>query len=202
MEPFEYVVVITSLITGLGIAQLLTGTADIISHFRSVKISYPLMLMIGSTFLNHYQEWFYNYQYSCLITVWSMKNILGLVVYPIVLFILARMLFPTGLRSQESDLEAYYHDQWPALFTVNVAVIVISVFQDMFFSGIGPLEQLPKFILIAAHLTFIGFNINNRKAHLIFQILFFVGMIAFILVTDQNLNVVYEKLQMMDASGQ
>ena len=194
MEPFEYVVVITSLITGLGIAQLLTGTADIISHYRHVKVSVPLMLMIGSTFLNHYQEWFYNYQYSFYITDWSMKNILGVVVFPITLFLLARMLFPTGLRSQESDLVSYYSDQWPSLFTVNIVVIVISIFQDMYFSGIGPLDQLPKFVLIAAHLIFLGFNITSRKAHLVFQLLFFVGMIAFILVTDQNLNEIYDKL--------
>lgn len=192
MEPFEYVVVITSLITGLGIAQLLTGTADIISHYRSVKISYPLLLMIGSTFLNHYQEWFYNYQYSYYIQDWSMKVILGLVIYPITLFILARMLFPTGLRSQESDLDAYYYDQWRPLFSVNIMVILISVFQDMFFSGIGPLEQLPKFVLIAAHLVFIGFNVTNRKAHVTFQLLFFIGMIAFILITDENLNDLYD----------
>jgi uncharacterized membrane protein (GlpM family) len=194
MEPFEYVVVITSLITGLGIAQLLTGTADIVSHYRHVKVSWPLMLLIGSTFLNHYQEWFYNYQYSFYITDWSMKNILGVVVFPITLFVLARMLFPTGLRREESDLVSYYEDQWKALFTVNIIVILISVFQDMYFSGIGPIDQFPKFVLIAAHLVFLGFNITGKRAHLVFQLLFFAGMIAFILVTDQNLNVIYDKV--------
>ena len=192
MEPFEYVVVITSLITGLGIAQLLEGSADIISHYRKVKISFPLLLMIGSTFLNHYQEWFYTYQYSYYITHWSMKVILGLVIYPITLFMLARMLFPTGLRSDESDLEAYYSDQWHALFTINIVIILISVFQDMFFSGIGPLDQLPKFILIAVQLVFLGFNINNKVAHLVFQVLFFVGMIVFIIVTDENLDHIFD----------
>lgn len=195
MEPFEYVIVITSLITGLGIAQLLTGTADIISHFKHVKVSIPLMFMIGSTFLNHYQEWYYNYQYSYFITEWKMTVILGLIIYPITLFILARMLFPTGLRSQESDLNMYYQDQWKALFTVNIAVILISVFQDMFFSGIGPIDQAPKFVLITAHLVFIGFNIKSVKAHTVFQVLFFIGMIAFILVTDENLNATYNMVQ-------
>jgi hypothetical protein len=173
MEPFEYVVVITSLITGLGVAQLLTGTADVISHFKHVRISWPLFFLIGTTFLTHYQEWFYNYQYSYYITEWSMKVILGLVIYPITLLVLARMLFPTGLRSQESDLDSYYFDQWPSFFTMFIVIILISVFQDMFFSGIGPLEQLPKFVLIATHLIFLGFQITNRKAHTVFQGLFF-----------------------------
>ncbi|MFT4739150.1 MAG: hypothetical protein ACI8QD_000882 [Cyclobacteriaceae bacterium] len=187
MDPFEYVVVITSLITGLGIAQLLTGTADIISHYKSVKVSYPLLLMIASTFLNHYQEWFYNFQYDGLITGWTMKVVLGLVVYPITLFILARMLFPTGLRSNESDLDAYYFDQWRALFTVNILVILISFFQDMVLSGISPIDQIPKFALIGTHLVFLGFNITNKAAHLVFQLLFFIGMIVFILATDAEL---------------
>jgi len=184
MEPFEYVVVITSLISGLGIAQILNGLADIVSGYRHLKISIAHVLMIVSTFINLFQEWFYNYQYSVLVEEWTMKVILGLLTYPILLFTLARMLIPTGLRSNEKDLEAYYNEQWPSFFVISIWIILISIFQDIHISGIPITEQIPKLVLITAYSTFLIFKIRNRWAHIVFQGLFLIGMITFILYTD------------------
>lgn len=187
MDPFEYVVVITSLITGLGIAQILTGLADIISQVKKIKLSIPLLLLIATTFLNHVQEWFYNYQYATLVDEWTLKTIMGLLLYPILLYVLARMLFPTGLRSQETDLDAYYFDQWPGFFIINILFTIVSIFQDYFISQITLFDQTPKFIMIGAFLLFLVFRIQNYKAHLIFQILLLVGILTFLLVTDASL---------------
>ena len=46
MEPFEYVVVLTSLILGLGIAQILTSVADIFSNLKNVNIGYTHTLLV------------------------------------------------------------------------------------------------------------------------------------------------------------
>lgn len=187
MDPFEYVVVITSLITGLGIAQILTGLADIISQVKKIKLSIPLLLLIATTFLNHVQEWFYNYQYATLVDEWTLKTIMGLLIYPILLYVLARMLFPTGLRSQETDLEAYYFDQWPGFFIINILSVVVSIFHDFYISKIGLIDQTPKFVLIGSFLLFLVFRIQNKTAHLVFQLLLLIGILAFLLVTDASL---------------
>ncbi len=184
MEPFEYVVVITSLIIGLGIAQVLNGLADIVSGFKHLKVSVAHVLMIISTFLNLYQDWFYNYEYSVHVEEWTMKVILGLLTFPILVFILARMLIPTGLRSDEKDLVAYYNEQWPSFFIISIWIVLISIFQDIHISGIPISEQIPKIVLIATYSAFLIFKIQNRWAHIIFQALFLIGMITFILVTD------------------
>ena len=200
MEPFEYVVVITSLISGLGIAQILNGLADIVSGYRHLKISIAHVLMIVSTFINLFQEWFYNYQYSVLVEEWTMKLILGLVTYPILLFTLARMLIPTGLRSNEKDLEAYYNEQWPSFFVISIWIILISIFQDIHISGIPITDQIPKLVLITAYSTFLIFKIRNRLAHIVFQGLFLIGMITFILYTDIPLKDAVKKSEQTNAT--
>lgn len=187
MDPFEYVVVITSLITGLGIAQILNGMADTISHLKSTKLSAPLSMMAFSTLLNLIQEWFYTYQYAASVESWTLLLVLGVLIYPTLLFVLARMLVPTGLRSLESDLQVYYKDQWRELFIVSALVIFASIFHDLFISKISIVSQLPKIIVIVAHLVFIIFKITNKTAHFVFQLLALLGMIAFIAFTDTAL---------------
>ena len=113
MEPFEYVVVLTSLIIGLGITQIITGTADIISNIKNVTISYSHSLLVMVVFILLIQEWWYSYQYANQVVTWTLPLVLFLLVYPISLYTLARMIFPTGLRGHETDLEAYYYEQWP-----------------------------------------------------------------------------------------
>lgn len=176
-----------SLITGLGIAQILNGLADVVSDLKNVKMSLPWLLMVLSTFLNLIQEWFYTYQYASLVEAWSLKIIMGLMVYPILLFVLSRMLIPTGLRSEESDLDAYYFDQWKWFFSVSCLIIATSVLQDIFISGYTLADQFPKFMLVGTNLAFIIFNIQNKKAHLIFNLLQMIGIILFLIIVDEEL---------------
>lgn len=187
MDPFEYVVVITSLITGLGIAQILNGMADTISHLKSVKLSAPLSMMVFTTFLNLIQEWFYTYQYAAHVESWTLLLVLGVLVYPILLFILARMLVPTGLLSNETNLQAYYSDQWKGLFIISSLVILVSVFHDLYISGFSIGEQFPKIIMIASYLLFVVFNLQNKTAHFVFQLVALLAMISFIAFTDNAL---------------
>ena len=86
MEPFEYVVVLTSLILGLGIAQILTGVSDIISHWKQIKFSLPHGIYIMVVFLIHIQEWWINYQYSKELMVWTLPVVLSILVFPILLY--------------------------------------------------------------------------------------------------------------------
>ena len=187
MDPFEYVVVITSLITGLGIAQILNGIADIVSDIKNIRLSAPLSLLILSTFLNLIQEWFYNYQYATHVTSWTLLTVMGVLIYPILLFLLARMLVPTGLKSDVTDLDEYYYEQWKWFFWLSGAIILVSVFHDIFLSGFTLQDQVLKLILIGIHLIFLLFNVHHRKAHFAFQLMSVIGLIAFIVLTDNEL---------------
>lgn len=178
MEPFEYVVVLSSLILGLGIAQLLTGVADILSNFRQIKPGLAHSAFIFNVFLLHVQEWWYSYQYIYEVKAWTLPLVLFLLVYPITLFLLARMLIPTGLRGHETDLKQYYYDQWPWFFRLHLAIVIASFSQNVIVSGFPISTQIPHFLLSAGFIGFLTFKISNQMAHNIFIILQSIGWIV------------------------
>lgn len=187
MDPFEYVVVLQSLILGLGIAQLLTGSADVISNLKNVKAGFAHSVMVFNIFLMHLQEWWYSYQYGLEIKAWTLPIVIVLLIYPILLFILARMLFPTGLRGHEKDLKEYFFDQWHWFYTVMVAIAFVSLIQNVFISGKEIAWQIPQFAVIVVYSSFILFNVRKVLVHNVFQVVQAVVWILFIVFDPYTL---------------
>ena len=187
MEPFEYFVVLSSLILGLGIAQLLTGVADIVSNLKNVKVGLAHSLAVFNVFVIHIQEWFYSYQYLYAVKTWKLPIVIFLLIYPILLFLLARMLFPTGLRGHEKDLKEYYYDQWNWFFSVLLAIVVVSFLQNVMISGEEIAFQIPQFLLAGVIIIFLLFDIKNERAHNVFMIALAVSWILWIIFDPYEL---------------
>ncbi|MEQ8474156.1 MAG: hypothetical protein RIC35_23375 [Marinoscillum sp.] len=187
MDPFEYVVVLQSLILGLGIAQLLTGSADVISNLKNVKPGFAHSFMVFNIFLMHLQEWWYSYQYGLEITAWTLPIVIVLLIYPILLFILARMLFPTGLRGNEKDLKEYFFDQWQWFYAILVAIPVVSMFQNVLISGKDISLQIPQFAMIIIYSAFILTNVKSVRIHNVFQVIQTIIWIGFIVFDPYTL---------------
>ncbi len=187
MDAFEYVVVLTSLILGLGIAQLLTGIADVLSNFKNMKLYWPHTLFVLVIFLLHIQEWWVNYEYASIITIWDLKTVLAILAYPILLFVMARMIFPTGIRGNETDFKTYYQDQWKYIFLIGFITVVISVSLNLWISDIDLIHQIPQLAYGLAYLLFVLLNIDNSKAHLVFQIGTFLVWVSYILLDKTTL---------------
>lgn len=187
MDPFEYVVVLTSLIIGLGIAQILTGIADVLSNIKNTKIYLPHILFTIVIFLLLIQEWWINYQYATEIDGWTLKTVLAILAYPILLFVMARMIFPTGIRGNETDFRVYYYDQWRYLFTIGVAKVAVSIIQNMIISDAEILSLWPQMLYAFAYAAFAIFNIRNPKAHHAFQIITFLIVLGYIIINGDEL---------------
>lgn len=188
MEPFEYVVVLTSLILGLGIAQILTGLADILSNLKQVKLSIPHGLLTATVFLLHIQEWWINYEYSLQVKLWTLPIILAILTYPILLFLLARMLFPTGIRGHETDLDAYYRDQWPWFFGIAFGTMVISIWQNMFLQGLPLADSWPQLTFGTIYLTVMLLRVRQKWVHILIQGMWLLGLLGYMITDDRNLN--------------
>lgn len=188
MEPFEYVVVLTSLILGLGIAQILTSVADVLSNLRNVKLCLPHTLLTLAVFLLHIQEWWINYQYSAVVKEWTLDIILSILIYPILLFLLARMLFPTGIRGHETDLNHYFFDQWRWFYGIALGTIVVSAWQNTFIQQLPIMDSWPQFLAATIYLLFIIFKVRHSWMHSLLQIISLTGFIIFLLTDDTALH--------------
>jgi hypothetical protein len=147
MTPFEYVTVLISIILGLGITQIVSGLADIIHKWSQVKLYWPHLMWIAFAFFLHIQEWWVLYEMRS-ITVWMLPTFLFTILYPINLFILARILFHSEHSNTPINYKEFYFDNFRKFFLWAVILIVLSIADNLLFNGYTWLDQPIQLILL------------------------------------------------------
>jgi hypothetical protein len=146
MTPFEYVIVLISIILGLGITTILTGIAELMKHTRPVKLFAPYLIWILLIFVLHVQDWWLSYQLMS-VEEWSLPFFLMIILYPINLYILAHLLFPAGL-SQDFNSQAFFLDHFPRLFIGAITLVILSAIQNLTLTNEPPYTQIPHLIIL------------------------------------------------------
>ena len=98
MDQFEYVMVLVSIIVGLGIAHILLGIGGIIDRLSRKKDRLELSLAhaswLGFCFAWLVMFWWWEYRFSSRVSDWTMGLYLFLITYAVTLFLLQAVLVP------------------------------------------------------------------------------------------------------------
>ena len=167
MTPFEYVTVLISIILGLGITQVVTGVADIIHQWERVKLYWPHMLWIVFVFFLHVEEWWVIYDLRQIET-WELSVFLFVILYPINLFILARILFPFGSSESGTDFKEFYFNNYRKFFIWVIVLSMLSFLENLFVNGYAIWEQ-PIQLCLLAGISFLTYK--NYQAEWIHKLL-------------------------------
>ena len=184
MEPFEYVSVLSSIIIGLGITQILSGISSLILVGKKVRYHVPHLFWIILVFGFHLQEWWIGYGYSRVIESWHLMEFLMIVIYPIILFIMARMLFPNIRQGKEIDLESYFSRNYRRIFAVGLMLPLLSVPQNIFILDYPLQSQLAPIILGILFMVGIALRKYNHIFHMTFSITAFLAGLAYLIWVD------------------
>lgn len=136
MSPFEFVSVLISIILGLGITQIMSGLADLIHQWKNVRLYWPHLLWIILVFILHVQDWWLLYQLK-VVTTWKLPLFLFQVLYPISLFIMARILFPLSSDPHTTDMRNYYLENYRKFFVLVMILAVLSGVENLLFHNLG-----------------------------------------------------------------
>ena len=142
MTPFEYVSVLISIILGLGITQIMSGIADLVHQWDRVKLYWPHLLWIVLVFVMQIQEWWVTYQQLHVFNAWRLATFLFFVLYPVNLFILARILFPLNPPDGAIDLKQFYFGNFRKFFLCSMTLIVLSVITNVIVEGVNASQLL------------------------------------------------------------
>jgi len=94
---------------GLGITQLPSGIADLVHQSNRVRgLLAHLCWVVVIVLILHVQEWWLTYDLRSF-QPWQLPTFLFLMIRPVILFILARLLFPFGIQEGIIDLKEFYH---------------------------------------------------------------------------------------------
>jgi hypothetical protein len=187
MTPFEYVSVLISIILGLGIAVLLTGLADIIRNYHTVKVYWPYLVWILIVFILHIQEWWISYSLRSEME-WTLPHFLFIITYPIVLFILAHLLFPQKWTKKGVDLKVFYFNNFPKYFGAALLLLVLSILQNHFLLNYLLADQYVQFIMAFFFLALLGTRSKKEVLHMAMALLMLTLLIlSFVVAPDQLL---------------
>ncbi len=187
MTPFEYVSVLISIVLGLGITQIVSGVADIINQWSRVKLYWPHLMWIAFVFFLHIQEWWVLYELRTL-SEWKLPTFLFIILYPINLFILARILFPSA-GSDSGDFKKFYFENFRKFFVWAVILIALSLSDNILFNNYSWMDQPVHIFLLIALPFFILRNFQQEWLHKLTVILLTALLIASLFLVDWTLKI-------------
>src|SRR5688572_28105734 len=147
MSPFEYVSVLISIIYGLGITLVLTGVAELIRRWKTIVPCWPYFIWIVLVFVLHVYEWWEHYTLR-LFPSWSLPMFLFVILYPILLFILANLLFPAKWSKKGIDLKEFYFATCPKFFLWTIFLAALAIIQNVFLEGYSLADQFVQIIVL------------------------------------------------------
>ncbi len=164
MTPFEYVNILISIILGLGITQIVTGLADLIHQWDRVKVYWPHLLWIFLIFFLHIQEWWATYELRDF-TSWRLPTFFFVIQYPIVLFILAKLLFPFGFNEGVIDLKEFYFQNFRRIFGWSIVLIFFALLTNIVVLNYPFEDQIPHIIFLSVLVVIVFMNLKSELLH-------------------------------------
>lgn len=182
ISAFEYVTVLISIILGLGITQILTGIADLVHQSKRVKIYGPHLLWVLIVLVLHVQEWWVTFDLRTF-APWRLPIFLFVMIYPIILFILARLLFPFGIQEGIIDLKEFYYENYRKIFLFGIILSVLALLDSILIrEEMGMDELLPKLVVPSVLLIVCLKRKLPEWAHYIISIGFLIALTLTIII--------------------
>jgi hypothetical protein len=162
MNLFEFLMILLSLIVGLGLAEILAGIARLLKRGGSRETSWTHGVATAAVFVALLQTFWESWGLRT-IEVWSFPAMLLMLGSPICLYLMAHILFPE--QDEHASLDQYYFERarliWPL---AGLTVIVGTLFRPVAFGD--PLWQVDHasgipILVICVILTLT----RNRIAH-------------------------------------
>jgi hypothetical protein len=138
MEMFNYVMVLASVIIGLGVTHLLTGVAAIIQHPGRAKIYWIHLAWVGATFLRAIFWWWFEFGFST--AEWTFSLYFFVLCYALLIYLWCALLFPRDLAGYDG-FKDYFYSRRTWFFGVGLAANLADI-GDTAFKGMDHLRSL------------------------------------------------------------
>jgi hypothetical protein len=161
MSLFEFLMILLSIIIGLGISELLTGFASILRTGRVSQMIVAHWALFLTVFLVLLQVFWESWGLNTF-TRWTFPAMVMMLLTPVLLHLVAHMIFP---ENTDVDLSEYYFSKSRMIYILLLLTAVASVlFRPVAFGwGLVVVDNLSTAPTIAA-LLLLAWS-NNRLLH-------------------------------------
>lgn len=134
MDTFGYISVIFSVIIGLGLSHLLTGTTELFKARRRIKFYWVHLFWVALLFVGHIFLWWTMWNLR-LVREWNFFTFLFLLLAPVLLYIAAALLMPKVDADTQIDLRQYFFENRAAFFSINAAFTALMAMENWLLTG-------------------------------------------------------------------
>jgi len=110
-DQFQHVMVLTSIIIGLGITYILIGVGTVIEritgHGAALRLSWAHATWLLTLFVWMVSFWWWEFRLLTLLKSWTLAHYFFIITYAVLLFLLAVLLLPRDWATTES-LDDYF----------------------------------------------------------------------------------------------
>jgi hypothetical protein len=160
MSLFEFLMVLVSIIIGLGIAEILTGIARQIRCRGSIHGYWVHSVLVTMLFFALLQQWWEIWGLR-VVPEWTFHGLVMMLTGPVGLFLIAHLLFPEPI--QGANFREYYNGAMrPIWWLAALTVVLATLFRPLVFdSSLVSLDNATSFLLFFG---FIALAISRRSA--------------------------------------
>src|SRR4029077_5526672 len=165
MTLSEYILVLISIVVGLGMTHLLSGAADIVQHAKTVRPYWIHTAWMIDLFITIVHFWWWEFR-LVRITAWTFVPYAFVVCYAVLYYLLVALLVPE--RGETEDIREHYysHRKW---FFGTLALMQVVDFGDTFVKGVAYFRDLgleyPIRNITIIVLSLIAIRTRNPKFH-------------------------------------
>jgi hypothetical protein len=187
MSVFEYIGVLVSVIMGLGITHLATGTSKLIQHRSEVRLYLPHMLWTLNILIFILLIWWGMFSWSSHDNRFAYEY-LFITLYAIVMFFLASLLYPWDM-ARDVDVREHFFGNRSWFFGVLLVAWGIDLVATLIKANVG-IRPIPTgyfgFLGVQMLIAIIGISSRNRTVHAVLPIIFLVIILSLVLFSAQN----------------
>jgi hypothetical protein len=180
MDMFNYVMVLASVIIGLGITHLLTGVAAIVQHPGREKVYWVHLLWVAAVFLRAIFWWWFEFRLSQT-PQWTFTLYVFVLLYAFLIYLWCALLFPRDLGGYDG-FKDYFYSRRAWFFGVALATQAIDIADTLLkgmahFRSLGP--SYPLLILFVSALMAVAMRTRNERFHAAFALFSVIYLVAY-----------------------
>lgn len=182
LNPTEYLSVLVSIVVGLGISHLLSGTGKLIVARGRVSMYGPTLMAVLLVFAAHVQFWWGNLGYGQEVEG-NYFAFLAFLINPVLLYLMAVLVLPDFDQEGELSLRAHYEENRPWFFGIAMAVPLTSALRNVLVQREPVLTPERPFEAAFAALALSGLLVRAPRYHAVLAMLMLVLFTAMMLLT-------------------
>ncbi len=191
MDPFSYLVVLISIILGLGVTRVVGGLGHLMQTRRRKRSYWVHTVWMLNLLMAMAIVWWMDYRWRSN-DHWTFLLFIWVLLLPTILYLISSLLFPDQDDEPITHWEAYFYENHRDIFLVYALIFPIAMVDTLLKGAAHFRAQGPFYVMtmvLGFTLCLIAAFTKRRLYHACFAVIFLIANLIFVgitLLTDQG----------------